>query len=203
MIAKGNNSNAPPAERQNEIAIPEASSAYRIRIADAETESTPIDRIVHGTHVFSLASRLKRLDTGVAYEAMSHPQIAIGAIVINNDELLMVQRANDPGKGLWSLPGGRVEHGEYLADALRREVREETGLEVEVGELAGILEVPGTELHYVILDYHATLTGSAEPVPGSDASDVRWVPLKEVAHLECTPRFVETMMAWRVLADDE
>jgi 8-oxo-dGTP diphosphatase len=134
---------------------------------------------------------------------MPQPQIAIGAIVIHEDKLLMVQRANDPGKGLWSLPGGRVEQGEYLADALRREVLEETGLEVEVGELAGILEVPGSELHYVILDYHAVLTGEPEAVHGTDALDVRWVPLKEVAHLDCTPRFVETMKAWRVLADDE
>lgn len=134
---------------------------------------------------------------------MTQPQIAVGAIVIHDGALLMVQRAQDPGKGLWSLPGGRVERGEYLADALRREVEEETGLTVEMGELAGILEVPGDEFHYVILDFHATLDGDATPVPGTDAGDVRWVPLKEVAHMDCTPRFVETMTAWKVLADDE
>lgn len=130
---------------------------------------------------------------------MDRPQIAVGAIVIHDDALLMVQRANDPGKGLWSLPGGRVEHGEFLADALRREVQEETGLEVEVGELAGILEVPGDDLHYVILDYHAVVTGSPEPTANADAGDVAWVPLDRVAHMECTPRFVETMKAWQVL----
>lgn len=134
---------------------------------------------------------------------MTQPQIAVGAIVIHDDALLMVQRANDPGKGLWSLPGGRVERGEYLADALRREVEEETGLTVAMGELAGILEVPGEEFHYVILDFHATLDGGSSPTPGTDAGDVRWVPLKEVAHLDCTPRFIETMRAWKVLADDE
>ncbi|HYP24947.1 MAG TPA: NUDIX domain-containing protein, partial [Actinomycetota bacterium] len=58
------------------------------------------------------------------------PQIAVGAIVVRDGRLLMVQRANEPGAGLWSLPGGRVEHGEYLAAALRREVKEETGLDV-------------------------------------------------------------------------
>src|SRR5687768_15799855 len=100
---------------------------------------------------------------------MAQPQIAIGAIVIHDGALLMVQRANEPGKGLWSLPGGRVEQGEYLADALRREVREETGLAVEVGELAGILEVPGDDLHYVVLDFHATVDGVVEPVAGTDA----------------------------------
>ena len=131
---------------------------------------------------------------------MTHPQIAVGAIVVHDDALLMVQRANDPGKGLWSVPGGRVEAGEFLADALRREVREETGLEVEVGELAGILEVPGDELHYVILDYHAVVTGPPEPKASGDAGDVRWVPLDQVAHMECTPRFIETMTAWRILS---
>ena len=134
---------------------------------------------------------------------MTGPQIAIGAIVIHDDALLMVQRAQEPGKGLWSLPGGRVEQGEYLADALRREVLEETGLVVDVGELAGILEVPGEELHYVILDYHATVRGDPTVRAGTDASDVRWIPLDQVAHTECTPRFVETMKAWKVLADDE
>lgn len=123
--------------------------------------------------------------------------------MIHDGALLMVQRAHEPGKGLWSLPGGRVERGEFLADALRREVLEETGLDVEVGELAGILEVPGDEFHYVILDFHSTVSGDISARPGTDASDVRWVPLKEVAHLECTPRFVETMRAWKVLTDDE
>jgi mutator protein MutT len=131
------------------------------------------------------------------------PQIAVGAIVIDDGRLLMVQRANDPGKGLWSLPGGRVEHGEFIADAVARELFEETGLTVGVGELAGILEVPG-DLHYVILDYHAVLTSDATEVrAGDDVGDVRWVPLNEVARMDCTPRFVETMRAWSVLTDDE
>ena len=123
--------------------------------------------------------------------------------MIDEGRLLMVQRANEPKKGLWSLPGGRVEQGEFLADALKREIREETGLEIEVGVLAGILEVPGDGLHYVILDYHAVVTGDTRVRAGDDASVVRWVPLNEVAHMECTPRFVETMRAWSVLADDE
>jgi ADP-ribose pyrophosphatase YjhB (NUDIX family) len=110
----------------------------------------------------------------------------------------MVQRANDPGAGLWSVPGGRVEHGEYLTAALQREVAEETGLAVEVHELVGILEVVG-DPHYVILDYFAEVTGSAEPVPADDVSDARWVPLDEVVDLECTPRFVETLRGWGVL----
>ncbi len=111
----------------------------------------------------------------------------------------MVKRAQEPASGLWSIPGGRVEMGELLADALRREVLEETNLTIEVGDLAGILEIPGPEVHYVILDHFATIVGNADPRPGTDVSTVRWVPLDEISALECTPRFVETMRAWRIL----
>ena len=113
--------------------------------------------------------------------------------------LLMVQRASDPGAGLWSLPGGRVEAGEFLADALVREVGEETGITVEVDGLAGIFEVPGKDLHYVILDFNARAGTNAEPKAGGDAADARWVPFDEVPNLECTPRFVETLKGWGVL----
>ena len=126
------------------------------------------------------------------------PQIAVGAIAIHNDQLLMVRRRQDPAKGLWSLPGGRVEHGEYLADALRRELKEETGLDVTVGDLVGIFEVVG-DPHYVILDFFAKVEPPTEPSPAGDVDEARWVPLPEVASLECTPRFMETMRAWGVL----
>lgn len=126
------------------------------------------------------------------------PQIAVGAIVVRDGRLLMVQRANEPGAGLWSLPGGRVEHGEYLAAALRREVKEETGLDVEVHDLVGILEVVG-DPHYVILDYLAEAAGDDAPVPADDVSDARWVPLEEVPSLPCTPRFHETLRGWGIL----
>ncbi len=127
------------------------------------------------------------------------PQVAVGAIVVHDGALLMVQRGQEPARGLWSVPGGRVEQGEYLVDALKREVAEETALAVEVGDLLGILEVVG-DPHYVILDYMAEVQGSADAVPSGDAADVRWVPLDEVAALPCTPRFVETMRGWGVLA---
>ena len=72
------------------------------------------------------------------------PIVGVGAVVMRDDNhLLMVRRGKEPAKGLWSLPGGRLEHGEYIAGAVAREVKEETGLEVEVGRLAGIFEVPG------------------------------------------------------------
>lgn len=133
---------------------------------------------------------------------MPQPQIGVGAIVVHDGALLMVQRGHDPGAGLWSVPGGRLETGEFISDALVREVREETGVDIEIGNLAGILEVPGPELHYVILDHFATVAGNSEPVAGGDAAVARWVPLDEVVELDCTPRFIETMRAWGVLAND-
>jgi ADP-ribose pyrophosphatase YjhB (NUDIX family) len=129
----------------------------------------------------------------------SRPEIAVGAIVVHDGRLLMIRRGTEPAKGLWTVPGGRVEGGEYLAAAVRREVREETGLEIEVGELAGIFEVLG-EPHYVILDFLATPAAATDAVAADDASEVRWVPLDEVSALECTPRFVELLTAWGVLS---
>lgn len=117
--------------------------------------------------------------------------------MIRDGSLLMVKRGREPARDLWSVPGGRVEKGEYLNAAVAREVREETGLTVEVGELMGILEVVG-DPHYVILDFVATATGEAEPHAGDDVAETRWVPLDEVQQLECTPRFLETMRGWGV-----
>jgi ADP-ribose pyrophosphatase YjhB (NUDIX family) len=90
-----------------------------------------------------------------------------------------------------------LEHGEYLADALKREVMEETGVEVTVGELVGLLEVVGKP-HYVILDFWAEPVGDVEPRAAGDAAAARWVPLKQVEQLDCTPRFAETLRAWGV-----
>jgi ADP-ribose pyrophosphatase YjhB (NUDIX family) len=125
------------------------------------------------------------------------PTLAVGAIVIHDDSLLMVRRGHEPNKGLWTVPGGRVEAGEYLSDALRREVREETGIDIEVGDLLGILEVAGEE-HFVILDFLAQPLDDATPSASDDAAEARWVPLRDVAKLDCTPRFVDTLRGWGI-----
>src|ERR671915_1792384 len=130
------------------------------------------------------------------------PLVAVGAIVVRDGALLMVRRAREPARGLWTVPGGHLEAGEHLSEAVRREVAEETGLDVEVRDLMGIFEVVG-EPHFVILDFVAVVAGNSPPQPGDDVSDVRWVPLEEVPRLECTPRFVETLRGWGVLSSAE
>src|SRR6266550_625022 len=102
-----------------------------------------------------------------------------------------------PGKG--TRPGGRVDWGETLQDALRREVIEETGLEVEPGELAGLVERIHLDegFHYVILDYHVTITGGTLR-PGSDVTDARWVLPSQLASLELSDGLLEALRDWGV-----
>jgi ADP-ribose pyrophosphatase YjhB (NUDIX family) len=126
------------------------------------------------------------------------PHIGVGAIVIRDGKILMVQRGKEPAKGLWSVPGGRLEHGEYISDAVAREVKEETNLDVEVGELLGVFEVVG-DPHFVILDHIATVVGEERLNPGDDAAEVRWVKLKDLSKLECTPRFEEALKGWGLI----
>ena len=95
------------------------------------------------------------------------PICAVGAFVFDPEgRVLVVQRATPPGEGLWSVPGGKLEPSETLAQAVAREVREETGLVVEVGPLACVVERMGDDFHYVILDYLARVIGG-KLAPGS------------------------------------
>jgi ADP-ribose pyrophosphatase YjhB (NUDIX family) len=121
--------------------------------------------------------------------------VAVGAVAVRGDgALLLVRRGKAPALGRWSLPGGRVDWGETLPDALRREVAEETGLEVVPGELAGLVERIHLDegFHYVILDYHVTVTGGTLR-PGSDVTDARWVLPSEVALLELSDGLLEAL----------
>src|SRR4051812_36486980 len=100
----------------------------------------------------------------------------VGAIVHDaGGRLLVIRRGHPPGEGLWSLPGGRVEPGETDAEALVRELAEETSLRVEPGRLVGSMEYVGPAgLTYDIRDYAAIVTGGTLAA-GDDASDARWV----------------------------
>lgn len=128
------------------------------------------------------------------------PEAGVGAVALSQGSILLIRRARPPSQGLWSLPGGRVHRGEGLADALRREMREETGLEVEVGKLAGVVEriYPEEGFHYVILDYFVTVTGG-DLKAGGDVDEARWVPLHRIETVPLVPRLVEALVDFGVL----
>jgi len=114
------------------------------------------------------------------------PVCAVGAFIFDaSDRVLVIQRGRPPGEGLWSVPGGKLEATETLAQAVAREIREETGLVVEVGPLACVVERMGDDFHFVILDYLARPIGGTLTA-GSDVTDARWVTDDELAALPHT-----------------
>ena len=116
------------------------------------------------------------------------PIIGVGAAIVDRDRVLLVRRATEPLKGEWSVPGGMLELGEKLRDGVRREVLEETGLQVESGDVLDVFdsifcdEQGRTQYHYVLIDYLCRVI-SGEAKAGSDVSDVRWVKEAELAAL--------------------
>lgn len=119
--------------------------------------------------------------------------LAVGAVVVDHDRLLLVRRGHGPAAGQWAVPGGRVERGETVAEAVTRELREETGLEGVCGRLLGVVEVITGDDHFVILDHEVTLVGSDEPVAGDDAAEAAWVDLSAVAELDLADGMVELL----------
>lgn len=122
------------------------------------------------------------------------PIVAVGAVILDRDRVLLVQRGQEPRKGEWSLPGGAVEIGETLHAALAREVREETSLDVVVGAVVEVLDsirrdADGrAEYHYIIVDYACCVRSGtpAAATRGTDAADVRWVPVDELDRYRLT-----------------
>jgi 8-oxo-dGTP diphosphatase len=119
------------------------------------------------------------------------PMLGVGALIIEGTRILMAQRGKEPLKGLWSLPGGALETGEMLADGIRREVTEETGLEIEPLRVCEIFERilrdtnGAPEYHYVLIDYYCRVTGGTLHA-GDDASRVEWVERGALAGLAMT-----------------
>jgi 8-oxo-dGTP diphosphatase len=129
----------------------------------------------------------------------------VGAIIHDAEgRLVVVRRGRQPNMGLWSIPGGRVEAGESDHDAVRREVREETGLQVDVLRSAGsvVLAAPAAADRYLVTDYLAVVTPgtSTDLRAGDDAAEARWVSESAFLDLEVTPGLVRALRQWGVWA---
>jgi ADP-ribose pyrophosphatase YjhB (NUDIX family) len=120
------------------------------------------------------------------------PLLGVGAVVFRGDDVLLIERGKEPLKGWWTLPGGLVEPGERLENAVRREVMEETGLRVTPRGIAAVFEriMPDedgrTEFHYVIVDYLCDYE-SGTLGAASDVADAAWIPLNGMADLKMAP----------------
>ena len=121
----------------------------------------------------------------------------VGAIITDDaGRLLLIKRGHEPGAGLWTLPGGRIEPGETHQQAVAREILEETGLRVECRRLLGTAELPGLNGAVIhVSDYLAEVTGG-ELAAGDDAADVRWVGASELDGLPLTKGLAGYLAAW-------
>jgi 8-oxo-dGTP diphosphatase len=131
-------------------------------------------------------------------DSRRHPErpiVAVGAVILDGDRVLLVKRGQEPLKGEWSLPGGAVESGETLDAALAREVREETCLDIVVGQVVEVLDsirrdaLGRAEYHYIIIDYACRVRPGTSKLAacGSDAADVDWVPVQDLQRYRVTP----------------
>lgn len=129
-------------------------------------------------------------------EYPSQPVVGVGAIIVQDDRILLAKRGSEPGKGKWSVPGGLVELGEKLEKAVVREVKEETNLDVEVTRLVDavnniIKDADGKlHFHFVILDFITKLNGGTLQ-SSSDVLDTKWVRIDEAEDYDLTDTFRE------------
>ena len=125
---------------------------------------------------------------------MNGPIVAVGAVLVDDERLLLVRRGHGPAAGTWAVPGGRVQAGETLAEAVVREVLEETGIEAVCGRFIGLVELLPDEdspEHLVILDFEVSILEATEPKAADDAAEARWVSLSDVAEHQLSPGLAE------------
>ncbi len=128
------------------------------------------------------------------------PEVCVGAIAVHDQRLLLVRRGHGPAAGEWSVPGGRVESGETLFEAVVRELAEETQLEGVCDHFVGWVERIGDEHHFVILDFAVTVLDPASaPVAGGDAAEAAWVSLAELSDYRLVDGLAEFLRDHAVL----
>ena len=130
-----------------------------------------------------------------------HPQLAVSGAIFRDDKVLLVRRARSPGKGFYSLPGGRVEFGESLHTALHREVDEETGLRIEIAAFIGwreVLPAPSGGGHYLIMSFAARWS-AGEPVLNDEHDDFKWLAPDGLNGLQLTGGLQDVIAAARRL----
>lgn len=138
-----------------------------------------------------------------APDPATRPQLAVSAVIFRDGKVLLVRRARSPGKGFYSLPGGRVEYGESLHTALVREVDEETGLRIDIIGLAGWREVLPRDSgggHYVIISF-AARWAAREPVLNDEHDDFKWLAPGAFGDLKLTGGLLEVVEAARSLVE--
>ena len=127
------------------------------------------------------------------------PIVGVGGVIFDGASVLLAKRGQEPAKGTWSLPGGAVELGEKVLDALKREIREEVEIEIEVGGLIRVLDRilcdqdRRIRYHYVIVDYWGWKI-SGEPKPGSDTSEICFVSLEDIRKKDIHREVLETIL---------
>jgi ADP-ribose pyrophosphatase YjhB (NUDIX family) len=138
----------------------------------------------------------------------ARPVVGVGGVLVDGPRVLLVKRRNPPLQGQWSLPGGRVELGETLVEAVRREMFEECGLRVEVGPLVEVLDrihrdpAGVVEYHYVLADYVCSAEDPGAAVAGSDAEEVCWASPDELLSLGVTKDTIRVILRGLVLATE-
>jgi 8-oxo-dGTP diphosphatase len=126
-------------------------------------------------------------------EYPAEPRVAVGAIVFNDNKVLLVRRARPPSQDLWAIPGGRVEIGETLQEAAEREILEETGITIIAREPVYTFDYIDrdksgrTRFHYVIVDLRADYV-RGKPIAGDDAAEARWVSSKDISALKVSTK---------------
>ena len=131
------------------------------------------------------------------------PIFGVGAIIFERENVLLIKRGQPPLEGFWSLPGGAQETGETVEEALKREILEETGLEIEILKLATMVDIIDLDKagkarhHYTVADYLCRAKAGILKA-GGDAADAKWVQLGELGNFNLTPKAREVIeAAWK------